>query len=138
MFGIGYKILAIFGGSVAALLAVVLAVTVISKNATIHGLENSIHNPKTGYAARLQKATADLTQCRANGVTLSGALDRANGSIMQLKTLAEQRAEQAQLMLAELHKRRPANAALLERIDKAVAGSDACISTDQLILESLR
>lgn len=123
---------------IAAVLAIGLALILISKNATIAGLDRQINDPHTGYAVRLQLAQADLVQCRANRLTLeestrlqNEAIDAASregaarlADLNHVASVARQQATAAQAHAAEILSRRG-------------TGND-CADADALILGEAR
>lgn len=138
MFGLADKALAMIGGGLSIVLAGALAFTVISKNSEISTLQDSIHNPKTGYAVKLQRATRDLTNCRTNRITLEEATRRQNEAVAAAQAEGNRR---VQAVTGQLANARQATASAERRAAAIMAarpGEDQCASADALILETLQ
>src|SRR5690348_1468920 len=89
------------GAGVSILLAISLAVLLITKNATIPTLRDEIHNPKTGYIVRLEAAQRDLAQCRSNRITLEEATRRQNAAVDAAKAEGEAQAKRLDAIAAD-------------------------------------
>lgn len=117
------------GGTV--LLGIALAFTVLTKNATIRELRTD----KAALAAKVEQLTTDLTQCRANRLTLEEALARQTEAVSVAKAASEARV--ASLEAAASKSARDAASARREatRILARGGTGDACRDADALILE---
>lgn len=133
MLGLTDKVLAMAGGAATIALAGTLALTVVSKNATIDNLEK--HN--RSLTTKVDALTSDLTQCRANRVTIEDAARR------QSEAVAKARAESAGRIdrLQDAAQRANADAARAKReADRILASrgtGDTCADADALILEEV-
>lgn len=137
MFGLGDKALAMIGGGASLVLAIALAYVWISSSAEISSLKDAIHDPETGYAVRLERAQSDLTQCRANRITLEEATRRQNEAVAAAKAESagrianlERAADQADADAARA--RREA-----DRILARQGTGDVCADADALIMEEI-
>lgn len=119
---------------VALLMAGALAWVVISKNATISSLEQRIEQLDRDLVA----ARRDLTQCRANRITLEASLQRQNAAIDA--AMAEGAARLEALDRTAVAARRDAAAATARanRILARPATGDQCADAEAAIEEAIR
>jgi len=138
MFGLTDKMLAMAGGTLSLLLALALASTVMSKNSDIRHLTNEIHNPKTGYIVRLEAAQRDLTQCRANRITLEDATRRQNEAVASAKAEGTRRVDAVTHQLADARRASASAERRAAAIMAARPSGDACASADALIMGTVQ
>jgi low affinity Fe/Cu permease len=121
------------GAGVSVLLALALAFIWVGKSAEIGALERSI----TALNAKVDQLTGDLTQCRANRITLEDATRRQNEAVAAAK--AESAGRIAELATALDRSGREAARAHrnADRILAAQGTGDICGDADALILEEI-
>ena len=125
------------GVNVALLIALIFVL--VSKNGEIRGLDNQINNPKTGYKVQLAKAQSDLSQCRTNNATLSGAIDRQSGSIRAMEAKASAQAAAAAKDLATIRQQGAQQTTKLNNVLSGQAkGNTACERAEYIVREVTR
>lgn len=129
------KIAGPIAGGLALILAVSLAFTLISTNAAI----GELRRDKSALTTSLAEAKADLNQCRANRLTLEGAVQRQNAAVDLAKAEGDKRAAE----LARVADRARADAAGASAKAAAILArpapaGDRCSAADALILENIR
>lgn len=103
----------------------------------IRSLKDSIHNPRTGYIARLERSAANLATCRGNVAELRSGVDSQNESIRRSAELAATQAALGQALLTEARRVTTTAQQRAAAIAAAQPGEDVCASADDLIIESL-
>lgn len=134
MFGLKDRVLAMIGGGFSILLAAALAYVWITGNARL----SEVRDQLTTAQADLKAARDDLTQCRANRITLEEATRRQNEAVAaatssmagRLKALESATAT----AVSEAAKARRAS----DRILAAQGSGDACRDADALILGEVK
>lgn len=134
MLGIADKFLAMGGGALSLVLGGALAFTVISKNAEISTLQDSINNPETGYAVKLETANSNLVTCRTNRITLEDAARRQSEAVEAAKAEAAGRLAGVQRQLQDAKTAASSAEKRAAAILAAQPGEDQCASADSLIL----
>lgn len=138
MFGLKDKVLAIIGGTGCALLAALLAYTIITKNAQIKALDQQINDPVTGLAIRLQNAQSDLALCRANRITMIEAVRRQNEAVAAAWAEGQKRIAALDEQLNKARRETTSAQAAASAILTTQPGDDLCAAADALILEAVR
>ena len=124
------KLISWIAGPAAIGLAIACAVLAIQKGE----LHDQIHDPKTGYAAKLERATNNLTQCRSNRITLEDATKRQNAAVQAVKVESDERVAGLEREI-ERSERAAADArARADRILSQQGTGDVCADADALIL----
>jgi uncharacterized protein YlxW (UPF0749 family) len=134
MFGLQDKVLAMIGGGLSIVLAAALAFVMISNHYTVKSLESQRDRAQQLADDRL----TDLTQCRANRITLEDATRMANEAVDAAKAASAARV--AKLQDAADQAKRDATAARKEadRILRSTGTGDDCRDANTLILEEIK
>lgn len=125
------KLISWIAGPAAIGLAIACVVLAIQKGA----LHDQIHDPKTGYAARLERAHSDLTQCRANRITLEEATRRQNEAVEAAKAASATRITRLERSTAAASERARRAQEEVDRINSFEGTGDVCADAETLILE---
>lgn len=134
MFGLKDKVLAMIGGGLSIVLAGALAFVMISNHFAIKSLESERNRAQELADDRL----ADLTNCRANRITLEDATQKQNEAVEATKAASVERITKLQDQ-AERAKREASSAqARADRILKSTGTGDACRDANTLILEEIK
>lgn len=130
MFGLQDRALAMIGGGASLVFGLALAYVWISSTGTIKALEDQLTTART----EISLLTTDLTQCRANRITLEEATRRQNAAVDQARAQGEARAAE----LARVAERaRAGEQSARRRADRLLAAQGTgnhCADADALIL----
>lgn len=127
------KLISWIAGPAAIGLAIACAVLAIQKGS----LHDQIHDPETGYAARLERAQSDLTQCRANRITLEDATRRQNEAVTAARNESVGRIAELQRELQRAEGTAQEARRRADRILAAEGTGDMCLDADELIMDSV-
>lgn len=114
-------------------LAIALTVVTVSKNAEIRTLERSI----TALNGKVDQLTGDLTQCRANRITLEDATRRQNEAVEAVRAQGEERISDLSKALDRSNRAAQTAQRNADRILAAQGTGDACADAEALILEEI-
>ena len=133
MFGLKDKVLAMIGGGLSIVLAGALAFVMISNHFTVKSLEAERDRSQQLADDRL----ADLTQCRANRITLEEATRMQNEAVEEVRASSADRL--SRLRAETVRAKREASTAKqdAERILKSTGTGDACQDASALIFEEI-
>ena len=134
MFGLKDRVLAMIGGGLSILLAAALAYVWITSGATIREVRGQL----TTAQADLKAARDDLTQCRANRITLEDATRRQNEAVrLATATMAGRlKALEGAVALAGTNAAKARAGA--DRILAAKGTGEVCADADALILGEVK
>lgn len=100
---------------------------------------------KAGWERKAHKAEAQVVQttqklaaCEARAESLSGALNLQNEAVARLKATSDAKVKTAQDAARKAQAETQKYRSRVERIAKAKAGPDQCLSAKELIVETLR
>jgi multidrug resistance efflux pump len=81
----------IFGAAALGLLGVLIwsGVQNVRLNSTITQLDDEIHNPNTGYIAKVDRLTANVSTLEGNQRTLQASINEQNAAVTALKAAAD-------------------------------------------------
>lgn len=88
--------------------------------------------------ARGERSAADLAQCRANTAALSGALDRQNAAVADLKAAGDARTQAAEKAAQQAREDRRIALARVAAIQAFPETGGACAAADALIRSEIR
>lgn len=118
---------------ISLVLAIAIGMIFVSKNAQIHELNRAIHDPKTGYVAKVDGLTVDLTTSRNNVTTLQHTLDVQSAGLKALNDRALEANSRSDAMMAELRRTSATTSAKIKALDAAQPGADKCVSAFALV-----
>lgn len=126
----------LIGWGLSAFLALSMGATIFMLKLDNGHLKDAIHNPRTGWSARLDRANESLAVARVNALTLTNALNVQNAAV--LKSQAESRLRETALATAAEAAHRDAKEAKdkVARLN-AIAGS-TCADAENMIMEALK
>ena len=130
MFGLKDKVLAMIGGGLSIVLAGALAFVMISNHFTVKSLEAERDRSQQLADDRL----ADLTQCRANRITLEEATRMQNDAVDAAKALSADRIGKLHDLASKAKREASSAQAAADRILKSKGTGDDCRDADDLIL----
>lgn len=120
------------GAGLSLILAITLAATILTKNATIAEVRGQL----TTAQLDLKNARADLSQCQSNRITLEEATRRQNAAVATVKAEGDRRVSE---LATELERAAKATAAAEARakaiLNRPTPSGDQCKAADALILE---
>lgn len=112
---------------------IAVALLVVAKNHEIHGLENQINNPKSGFVVRLANAHDALVTERNNTAVLTQSLQEQGDSIKLLGQKADTANNAWAAVQGQLSTLHSSIASRISTIDSAKPGADRCASALQLL-----
>lgn len=127
----------VFGG-LSVVLAVALAVVVVTNRATIAAYDAAINAPVTGWQARLSACTADLAVARGNTAVLGSSVGKQNEAVQSVQDHAAARYANGAAMRSDAALKAKQAAQLAAKLAKATATENMCASADALILETVK
>lgn len=134
MFGLKDRVLAMIGGGLSILLAAALAYVWITSGATIREVRGQL----TTAQSDLKAARDDLTQCRANRITLEEATRRQNEAVQLATATMAGRLKTLESAVALAGTNAAKARAGADRILAAKGTGEVCADADALILGEVK
>ena len=134
MFGLKDRVLAMIGGGLSILLAAALAYVWITSGATIREVRGQL----TTAQADLKAARDDLTQCRANRITLEEANRLRNEAVDKARSESAGRIAELQRAAARAEGTATEARRAADRILAAKGTGDVCADADALIFGEVK
>jgi uncharacterized protein YlxW (UPF0749 family) len=129
-----WRLAGMIGAPIAIILAIVLAVVTIQKNSVIGALRDD----KAALTKSRDDALRDLTQCRANRITLDEAIRRQNSAVAAARAAGEARIAELDRLAAEARRTAASARARANSILSRQATGNACADAEALIRETLQ
>lgn len=116
-----------------AIVSIMFAMVVISKNSEIRTLDKSINDPQTGWVARNTALTKDNQTLKLNNANMQGSLATQSASIALLAEQGKTSGAKFDALIAGQSLANASTARKLSDLDKAVPTRDKCSSAQALI-----